>query len=87
MSIVVAFLLASAGTAQEQAPPAAPTATAPASAKPAKEKKICKTDPESDPGSHMVKRTCKTASEWQQQGVLESSRSGFSISGEKMESH
>ena len=35
----------------------------------------------------MVKRTCKTASEWQQQGVLESSRSGFSISGEKMESH
>ena len=56
-------------TAQVAAPPAAPAmpvqATAPAAA-PAKvkEKKICKTDPESDPGSHMVKTTCHTQAEW-----------------------
>jgi len=85
MSIVVAFLLASAGAAQEQPTPAAPAATAPAPAKPVKEKKICKTDPDSDPASHMVKRTCKTAAEWQDQGVLGSSRSGFSISGDRMD--
>jgi hypothetical protein len=85
MSVIVAFLLASAATAPDQSPVAAPT-TAPAPAKPAKEKKICKTD-DSDPGSHMVKRTCKTEQEWQQQGVLGSSRSGFSVSGDKMEGH
>jgi len=62
----------------------APSATAPAAA-PKKEKKICKTDPESDPGSHMVKTTCHTQAEWNQQGLLGSSRSGFSISGDKMD--
>ena len=82
MSIIVAFLLA-ASAAPDQAAVAAPVA-APAPAKPAKEKRICKTD-DSDPGSHMVKRTCKTEAEWQQQGVLGSSRSGFSVSGDKME--
>lgn len=87
MTIVVAFLLASAATAQEQPAAAPPAATAPAPAKPAKEKRICKVDPEADPASHMVKRTCKTAAEWQQQGVLGSSRSGYSISGDKMEGH
>jgi hypothetical protein len=85
MSIVVAFLLASAGTAQEQPAPAPAAATAPAPAKPAKEKKICKADPDSDPASHMIKRTCKTAAEWQNQGVLGSSRSGFSVSGDRMD--
>jgi len=84
MSIIVAFLLASGATAQEQPAPVAPAATA-AAAKPVKEKKICKVDADADPASHMIKRTCKTATEWQQQGVLGSSRSGFSISGDKME--
>ena len=86
MSIIVAFLLASAAAAPDQAAVATPTA-APAPAAPAKEKKICKTDPEADPGSHMVKRVCHTQSEWDKQGMFGSSRSGFSISGDKMEGH
>ena len=85
MSLIVAFLLASASASPDPSAAVPPTA-APAPAKPAKEKRICKTD-DSDPGSHMVKRTCKTEQEWQQQGVLGSSRSGFSISGDKMEGH
>ena len=85
MSVIVAFLLASAAAAPDQSVVAAVTA-APAPAKPAKEKRICKTD-DSDPGSHMVKRICHTQTEWNQQGVLGSSRSGFSISGDKMEGH
>ena len=87
MSLIVAFLLASAGTTADQPAPPPAAATVPAPTKPAKEKKICKTDPESDPGSHMVKRICHTQTEWNQQGVLGSSRSGFSISGDKMEGH
>jgi hypothetical protein len=83
MSFVLAFLLSAAAAAPDQPVEATPTA-APAPAKPIKEKKICKTD-DADPGSHMVKRTCKTQAEWDQQGVLGSSRSGFSISGDKME--
>ena len=87
MSIIVAFMLVSASATAEQPSVApAPAATA-APAKQAKEKKICKTDPESDPGSHMVKRICHTETEWNQQGVLGSSRSGFSISGDKMDGH
>jgi hypothetical protein len=85
MSIIVAFLLASASAAPDQPAQATPTA-APALAKPVKEKQICKTDPEADPGSHMVKRVCHTESEWNK-GVLGTSRSGFSISGDKMEGH
>jgi hypothetical protein len=84
MSLIVAFLLSSAAAAPDQAV-AMPT-TAPAPAKPVKEKKICKTE-DSDPGSHMVRRICKTQAEWDQQGVLGSGRSGFSISGDKMEGH
>ena len=86
MSIIVAFLIASSAAAEEQPAPV-PSAAAPAAAKPAKEKKICKTDPESDPGSHMVKRICHTQSEWEKQGMFGSSRSGFSISGDKMGDH
>ena len=85
MSIIVAFLLASASAAPDQPTEAAPTA-ATAPAKPAKEKQICKADPEADPGSHMIKRVCHTQSEWAK-GVLGSSRSGMSISGDKMEGH
>jgi hypothetical protein len=83
MSIIVAFLFSSA-VAADQPAVAAPTEV-PAPAK-AKEKKICKTD-DADPGSHMIKRTCKTQAEWDQQSVLGSDRSGFSISGEKMQGH
>lgn len=84
MSIMVAFLLVSASAAPEQLADTTPTA-APAAAKPAKEKKVCKVDPEADPASHMVKRICHTQSEWDKQGVMGSSRSGFSISGDKMD--
>jgi hypothetical protein len=83
MSIFVAFLLASSAAAPDQSAVPAPTA-APAPAKPAKEKRICKTE-DPDPGSHMVRRTCKSQEEWNQQGVLGTSRSGFSISGDKMQ--
>jgi pyruvate/2-oxoglutarate dehydrogenase complex dihydrolipoamide acyltransferase (E2) component len=86
MSIIVAFLLVSASAAPDQPAPATPAAT-PAPAKPAKEKMVCKADPEADPASHMVKRICHKQSEWQQQGVLGSGRAGFSISGDKMEGH
>ncbi len=86
MSVIVAFLLVSAATAPDQPVEAAPTA-APAPAKPEKEKKVCKVDPEADPASHMVKRVCHTEQEWMKQGVLGSSRSGYSISGDKMEGH
>ena len=84
MSIVVAFLLASAATAPDQPVEATPVA---APAKPAKEKKVCKIDPEADPASHMIKRICHTEQEWKSQGVLGSSRSGFSISGDKYGDH
>ena len=83
MSLIVAFLLSSAAAAPDQAV-AMPT-TAPAPAKPVKEKQICKPDPEADPASHMVRRICHTQQEWAKQGMLGSSRSGFSISGDKME--
>jgi hypothetical protein len=35
----------------------------------------------------MVRRICHTEREWGQQGVLGSSRAGFSVSGDKMEGH
>ena len=85
MSIIVAFLLASVAAGQEQ-PVAAAPAEASAPAKPVKEKKICKADPEADSGSHMVRRICHTQSEWDnQRGMSESSRSGVSMSGEAMQ--
>jgi hypothetical protein len=87
MSIIVAFMLVSASATAEQPSVApAPAATA-APAKQAKEKKICKTDPESDPASHMVHRICHTQEEWNGQGMTQSTRSGFSVSGEKTEAH
>ena len=87
MSVFVAFLLASASATPGQSSVDV-SAVAPAPVKPAKEKKICKADPEADPGSHMIKRTCRTQREWDgQQGVMGSSRSGFSTSGESMQGH
>lgn len=87
MSVFVAFLLASASATPAQPAVDVPTA-APAPVKPAKEKKICKADPEADPGSHMIKRICRTQREWDEQpGVMGSSRSGFSTSGESMQGH
>jgi predicted secreted protein len=80
-ALVGMLLLASdpAATAPAAAPAPAP-ATAPA-AVPAKvkEKKICKID-EADSGSHMTRRLCLTAEEWQKRGktMMDNSRSGFS---------
>ena len=85
MSLVFAVLLVSAQAAADTQPAATPEATSPAAA-PKKEKKICKAD-DPDPGSHMSKRVCRTAAEWAQQNMYGSSRSGISISGEKLEDH
>ena len=62
MSMLIATLLvgAQAPAAAPVAPPAVPAATAPKKA----EKKICRTE-EAESGSHMGKRTCHTAYEWQ----------------------
>ena len=76
--IVAALLFVSAQAAvQPQAAAPAPVA-APAVA-PKKEKKICRVD-DADSGSHMVKRVCLTAEEWQNrgQGMMSSSHSGIS---------
>jgi hypothetical protein len=88
MSVFVAFLLVSANAAADPQPTAAPQVASPVEpAKKAKEKKICRTDENSDPGSHMIKRVCKTAEEWNQQPNYGISRSGFSISGDAMQGH
>ena len=84
MSLVFAVLLVSAQAAAQ--PAAAPEATPAEAPKKSKEKKICKAD-DPDPGSHMSKRVCRTAAEWNQQSMYGSSRSGTSISGEKLEDH
>lgn len=77
MSVFAVALLFSA-QASVAPQPAAPV-LAPA-VKPAKEKKICKID-DADSGSHMVKRLCLTAQEWQDRGdgqnMTHSSRSGI----------
>ena len=89
MSMFVALLLASSsasGATTATQPTTTAAAVAPATAKSAKEKRICKTA-DSDPGSHMIKRSCKTQAEWDAQGMFGTSRSGFSISGDKMEGH
>ena len=86
MSFLVALMFASAAAADPQAVIAPQVATpVPAPAK-AKEKKICKAD-EADPGSHMTRRVCKTAEEWNQKPSLGTGRSGFSISGDKYGNH
>jgi predicted secreted protein len=75
--VLVASDPASAPVTAAQTPPPA------AAAKPAKEKKICKTD-DADSGSHMVRRVCLTRQEWEQrgQGMMNSGRSGFSGTAE-----
>lgn len=60
MSILLAALLISADPSAAQT---APQPTATQSAKPKKERKICKTEDDVT-GSHMVKRTCLTQQEW-----------------------
>lgn len=60
MSLIFAMLLVSAQAPDAQQPAMAAPTAAP---KKVKEKKICKVeDPES--GSHMSKRVCRTANEW-----------------------
>jgi len=87
MSLFIAVLLVSAQAATEPQSPAPESvaSAAPAAAK-AKEKLICKSE-DPDPGSHMVKRVCRTREDWAQRNMLGSSRSGISISGEAMQSH
>jgi hypothetical protein len=85
MSFIVAALIVSAQTAavEVQQPAVAPATTAPAAAapqKPAKPKLICKRE-DADSGSHMSRRTCMTAEQWDGHEVG-TSRSGMSISGE-----
>jgi len=87
MSFIVAVLIVSAQTAAADVqPPAATPApiAAPAAAEPEKPKKpklICKRE-DADSGSHMSRRTCLTADQWNAGGDVGTSRSGTSISGE-----
>jgi hypothetical protein len=59
MILLIAAALMAA-EAQDAAPIASPAAQKPA--KPQKEKKVCRTDP--DTGSILPKKTCKTQGEW-----------------------
>ena len=61
MSLLIAAMLLSAQAAPQ--PQTAVPATPAQVAKPIKEKKICRRDDDTT-GSHMVKRTCLTQSEW-----------------------
>lgn len=90
MSFFVAFLMVSANAAADPAAAVAvqDSAAATAPAVPEKKKKqklICKTD-DADSGSHMARRTCRTAEEWDSNQVSDS-HSGFSIRGEMMQGH
>ena len=82
MSLFVVALLVSAQVADQPAA-VAPPMTAPTAVGPKKEKKICRID-DADSGSHMVKRICLTAEEWQNrgQGMTSSSHSGLSAKAE-----
>jgi hypothetical protein len=84
MSVLFALLFVSADPAATQQPTAsAPEAAAGQEApKPIKEKKICKNKDDSS-GTRMAQRICRTESQWKQGGMLGSSRSGFSVSGER----
>ena len=90
MSLFVAFLMVSANAAADPAatvPVQDSAAVAPAVAeKPKKQKLICKTD-DADSGSHMARRVCRTAQEWNSVPQADNSRSGFSIRGEMMQGH
>ena len=76
---VAVLMLVSAQSATQPAV-AAPASAAPVAAAPKKEKKICRVD-DADSGSHMVKRTCLTAEEWQNRGPAAMSSSHSGISG------
>jgi hypothetical protein len=81
--ILLSVLMLAAEPSAVAAAAQPPVAAAP---RKAKEQKICKTE-DSDPGSHMVKRTCKTVEEWNSGKMLGASHSGFSISGDAMSGH
>ena len=87
MSVFIAVLLfsAQAVVAPQTALPAQATTPAP-SVKPAKQKLICKVD-DADSGTRMSRRVCRTAEEWNHLPQLGAGKSGFSISGESMQSH
>ena len=83
MSVLFALLLVSADPAATQQPTAsAPEAAGQEAPKPIKEKKICKNNDDNS-GTRMAQRICRTESQWKQGGMLGSSRSGFSVSGER----
>jgi hypothetical protein len=77
--LLFAVALLAADPADQAAAPAQP-APAAEPAKPQKAKKICKADATAS-GSRMGKRLCLTEEEWAQRssnGMVDSSRSGFS---------
>ena len=77
---VAALMLVSVQAIADQQAAVPQPVTAPTAAAPKKEKKICRVD-DADSGSHMVKRICLTAEEWQNRGgkgMMTSSHSGLS---------
>jgi hypothetical protein len=66
LPLLAALLLSgdptAAAPAATTAPPQSNFVIAPL--KPKKEKKICKTDPAFDTGSHLIKRICLTQQQW-----------------------
>jgi len=87
VSLLIAVLLVSTQAAANPQTAATAQATTPApTAKPAKVKKICKSE-DADSGSHMARRVCLTAEEWNQKPQQGTGRSGYSTSGEAMQSH
>jgi hypothetical protein len=85
MSLFVALMFASAVTDPQSAVMPQVATPAPVEKK-AKEKKICRTD-DADVGSHMVRRVCRSAEEWNQQPNYGTGHSGMSISGDKYGQH
>jgi hypothetical protein len=81
LMFLAAFMMAQAAADVQQpaAVPAAPAAAVPE--KPNKPKLICKRE-DADSGSHMSRRTCMTAEQWNGGRAENSSRSGMSISGD-----
>jgi hypothetical protein len=82
MSVLFMLLLVSSDpiTAQQSAPAPDISAAQPAQKK-AREKRICKTNDDNS-GTRMSQRVCRTESEWRQESLLGSSRSGLSVSGD-----
>ena len=83
MSVLFALMLVSADpiAAQQSAAPVPDSSTAQPVEKKAREKRICKTNDDNS-GTRMSQRVCRTESEWRQESLLGSSRSGFSVSGD-----